>query len=67
MYVVYRFGYRVSNGSLNRKFKTYEVARSAVRKRIRKSESPCKNWGDWSWQVYSNPSISLFGYTIKKT
>lgn len=61
MYVVYRFNTRINKGSLGKKFTTYEAARSAVRKVMRKALSIARGW-----YAYSNPSITNGGYSIKK-
>lgn len=51
--------------SLTRAFKTYEAARSAVRKFLRTKPEKRVIY-DRGWRAYSNPSINDYGFTITK-
>lgn len=58
MYIVKRNGKK----SFRRTFDTYEEARIAIRKHIRKTDDRYDPFLD----LYSNPNLSTFGFSIKK-
>lgn len=60
MYTVFKFN--LPQG--NRKFPSYEKARQTVRKWIRKGSGLPINLDDLFWN--SNPSIGIYGYSIRK-
>lgn len=66
MYKIMLMGKRANNKS----FKTYEEARSWLRKQIRKVYNPDLRTTvideTRSEQIYYNPAISSYGYSIKR-
>lgn len=60
MYIIKLDGRRYNSKS----FRTYEEARSYVRKKLRSSSGPMGS--DVAWLRYANPSISTYGFKIEK-
>lgn len=58
MYTVFKNNKR----SFRRTFTSYDAARCAVRKHIRKTATGYSPL----WDAYSNPNLSAFGYSIKQ-
>lgn len=58
-YIIKKNGKRLNN----KKYETYEKARSYIRKKIRKTTE--KDVWDDGWFYHANPSISKQGYSIQ--
>lgn len=51
----------------NKRFDSYESARSYTRKVLRKRDDISPDfWFDTGWDVHNNPSISLYGFSIER-
>lgn len=64
MYIVKRTRGKVP-AALTKSFKTYETARSAVRKYLRTRKNIFHTY-DLGWMAYRNPSSSDYGFHITK-
>lgn len=64
MYIVKRTRGKVP-AALTKSFKTYETARSAVRKYLRTKPNIALTY-DLGWMAYRNPSSSDYGFHITK-
>lgn len=63
MYKVYRNG----NRSLRQTFETYEEARKAVRRLIRKTTTPLARFAQQDYfGDFTSPTIGDFGFSIKR-
>ena len=60
IYVIKKNGKRYNN----RRYDSYETARSYVRKLLRKKEEP--SLIDSGWNTHYNPSTTLYGFTINR-